>query len=256
MGFFDGVLSFAGDVCSAVKEGIHDACRAIGGAVSGAIDFASNALATALDATISTVKGGIEFINNINNAAKIIGEIAERIDLKEVGKDSPDELGAKAKQSDKKPEDFDSTEDYIKGIQVERLDGTHALENMSDEAKLGCRVVGIYLYAKGIDEKLGIDNSGLSNSELTGVALILPELVKLSNVLPPDDFIIYSKYLQSNGLSTNDFANYLHGTSQGITVDKKVQDAMVGAMKEINPYITENDINKKLFAISVNENKD
>lgn len=256
MGFWSGVCSAVSGACSAICSVISHACSAIGGALSSAISCASSALTGVLSPLVtqlSPVLGTITQVTGI--ACSIVSAIAETLNLKEVDKDEPAELAMKAEQADVKPEDFDSTEAYIKAIQSEVLSETNRqkLENMPEEELAAYKVTGTYLYTKAADEKLGIDNSGLANPELVGIASILPELVKLSSVLSPSDFVTYSKHLQTSGLSTKDFANYLHGTSNDIAVDKKVQDAMVGAMKEINPSITESDIDKKLFELNIED---
>ena len=48
------------------------------------------------------------------------------------------------------------------------------------------------------------------------------------------DFVVYCKQLQKDGLTMDDFSNYLHNQSS-VAVDKKVQNAIAAAMTEINP---------------------
>ena len=123
---------------------------------------------------------------------------------------------------------------------------------MDEEKRSAYRATGTYLYTKCINEKLGFDTTGLKNPELIGItADILADLARLNKILSPSDFIVYSKHLQSAGLSMDDFSNYLHNSSEDVKVDKKVQDAIAGAMTEIDPSVTESDIDRKLTELSI-----
>ena len=117
MSFLSSVGSFISSglsaIGSAICRGVSSLCTAIagtslGGAIGGAV--------SKIVAAIGVAFPPLEVINAIIIVAFIVSEIAERLGIKEKEKDEPDELAMKAEKSDKKPEDFDSTEAYIKHL--------------------------------------------------------------------------------------------------------------------------------------------
>ncbi len=263
MGFWSSVSSFVSGVGSAISSGlsavgsaicrgVSSLCTAIAGtSLGGAI----GGVVSKLVATIGVAFPPLEIINAIIIVADIVSKIAQALGLKEKDKDEPDELAMKAEKSDQKPEDFDSTEAYIKHLQEDIQlsdEEKEELNNMDEEKRSAYRATGAYLYTKGINEKLGFDTTGLKNPELIGITVdILTDLAKLNKILSPTDFVVYSKHLQAAGLSMDDFSNYLHNTASDISMDKKVQNALVGAMTEIEPGISEDDIDQKLSELNI-----
>ena len=256
MGFFSSICSAISSGLSAVGNaicrGVGTLCTAIAGTVAGS---AIGRVVSGFVTTIGIAFPPVEIVNAIIVVASIVGKIAEAIGIKETGKDESDELALKAEKSDKKPEDFDSTEEYIRHLQEEiRLSDSEKeeLENMDEEKRSVYRATGTYLYTKCINEKLGFDVTGFRNPELIGInADILTDLAKLNKVLSPEEFVIYVRYLHTAGISVADFSAYLHNTTNDIIMDKKVQNAIVGAMTEINPDISETDIDLKLCELNI-----
>ena len=256
MGWLGSAISSIGSALSsvghAICRGVSSLCTAIAGtSLGGAI----GGVVSKLVATIGVAFPPLEIINAIIIVADIVSKIAQALGLKEKDKDEPDELAMKAEKSDKKPEDFDSTEAYIKHLQEEielSDEEKDKLKNMDEEKRSAYRATGTYLYTKCINEKLGFDTTGLKKPELIGItADILADLARLNKILSPSDFVVYTKHLQSASLSMDDFSNYLHNTAQDVSVDKKVQDAIVGAMTEIDPSVSETDIDRKLTELNI-----
>lgn len=246
--------SFISGVGSAICSGVGSLCSAIagtslGGALTGAV--------SKLVGVIGVAFPPLEIINAIIVVATIVAKIAEALGVKEKDKDEPDELAMKAEKADKKPEDFDSTEEYIKYLQDEVQltdEEKEKLKNMDDEKRAAYRATGTYLYTKGINEKLGFDQTGMKNPELVGItAEILTDLAKLEKILAPSDVVVYAKHLHSAGLSMNDFSNYLHNSSESVSIDKKVQNSLVEGMKEIDPNISDDDIDQKLIDLTIED---
>ena len=259
MGFWSFVGSCISGVCSAVCSvgraicsGVSSLCAAIagsslGGLIGGAVTKLINVLSVAFPP--------LQIINTIILVASIVSKIAEALGLKEEDKDEADELAMKAEKSDRKPEDFDSTEAYIKHLQEEiKLsdEDKEKLENMDDEKRAAYRATGTYFYTKLINEKLGFDAAGLKNPELIGVTEdILADLARLNKILAPSEFVVYCKHLRSAGLTLDDFSNYLHNASKDVMIDKKVQNAVAGAMTEIDPTVSESDIERRLTELNI-----
>lgn len=134
-----GWLSSAiGSVCSAVCSAVSSVCSSIGGAIMGGI----GSLAPVISPWLSI-------------AVAVISVLAE-IFTEKPKEEKPEELGMKAEQADKKPEDFDSINDYIEYLRQEIKVDAAKLENLSEEERMKYQAVGLGLYVKNIEEKQGM----------------------------------------------------------------------------------------------------
>lgn len=134
MGFWSCISSACSAVCSAVSS----VCSSIGGAIMGGI----GSLAPAISPWIAV-------------AVKVISFLAELFTEKPK-EEKAEELGMKAEQADKKPEDFDSINDYIEYLRQEIKVDDAKLENLSEEERMKYQAVGLGLYVKNIEEKQGM----------------------------------------------------------------------------------------------------
>lgn len=248
MGLFSGLANFVSSAVSVASS----ICTGIGGILTKAAPVVSKFITQ-----IPVALPGIQVIKAIAVVADIVCNIAQAIGLKKQGENEPDELAVKAEKDDMRPDDFESTEAYIKhlqeDIQLTKEDRVR-MNRMSPEERAAYQATGTYLYAKACSEKMGLDTEGLKNPELVGLTVqVLADLAKIQSVLSPQEFVVYSKYLQANGLGTKEFSDYLHNRSTDLATDDKVCKAIVEAMKEINPNITEEQIDQKLYAMNIEE---
>lgn len=251
MGFFSSIVSGISSVCSAVCSCVSSLCSRIGSSVFG----------TAVSSFVSTLGipslSPLDIIKTIIIVADVVCKIAEALGLKKENEDEPDELAMKAEKDDTKPEDYDSVEAYIKHLQEDiklTKEDREKLDEMSDDERSAYRATGTYLYTKAVNENLGFDNSGLKNPGLAGLtAEILVDLAKIQNIIQPSDFAVYSKNLQAEGMDMKQFSNYLHNRSENLTADEKVQKALAESMAELNPEITDDEINQKLYALNIED---
>ena len=72
-------------------------------------------------------------------------------------------------------------------------------------------------------------------------------------MLEPSEFVVYTRHLQSAGLSIRDFSRYLHNASQDAGIDEKVRQALAEAMREMNPNISDADVERKLNKMRVKD---
>lgn len=135
MGWFSSAI---GSVCSAVCSAVSSVCSSIGGAIMGGI----GSLAPVISPWLSV-------------AVAVISVLAE-IFTEKPKEEKPEELGMKAEQADKKPEDFDSINDYIEYLRQEIKVDDAKLENLSEEERMKYQAVGLGLYVKNIEEKQGM----------------------------------------------------------------------------------------------------
>ena len=150
MGFFSAISSACSALCSAVSS----VCSSIGGAIMGGI----GSLAPVISPWLSI-------------AVTVISVLAE-IFTEKPKEEKPEELGMKAEQADKKPEDFDSINDYIEYLRQEIKVDAAKLENLSEEERMKYQTVGLGLYVKNIEEKQGmkLDQAFLK---------VVPEMINL-----------------------------------------------------------------------------
>ena len=134
MGFFSAISSACSALCSAVSS----VCSSIGGAIMGGV----GSLAPVISPWLSI-------------AVTVISVLAE-IFTEKPKEEKPEELGMKAEQADKKPEDFDSINDYIEYLRQEIKVDAAKLENLSEEERMKYQTVGLGLYVKNIEEKQGM----------------------------------------------------------------------------------------------------
>lgn len=133
-----GLFSAIGSVCSAVCSAVSSVCSSIGGAIMGGI----GSLAPVISPWLSI-------------AVAVISVLAE-IFTEKPKEEKPEELGMKAEQADKKPEDFDSINEYIEYLRQEIKVDAAKLENLSEEERMKYQAVGLGLYVKNIEEKQGM----------------------------------------------------------------------------------------------------
>ena len=128
------IASFCSAVCSAVSS----VCSSIGGAIMGGV----GSLAPVISPWLSI-------------AVAVISVLAE-IFTEKPKEEKPEELGMKAEIADKKPEDFDSINEYIEYLRQEIKVDAAELEKLSDEERMKYQAVGLGLYVKNIEEKQGM----------------------------------------------------------------------------------------------------
>lgn len=188
MGFFSGLGSALGAVCSAVGS----FCSSVGGAIMRGVASLAPVLAP-----------------HINLLCLIVSVLAE-IFTEKPKEEKPEEIGMKAEKADKKPEDFDSINDYLeylrKEVQVEPGD----LEKLSEEDKMKYQLVGLGLYVKDIEER----------QELK---------------LDPDFLKVVPK-LKEQGYEAADIANLMQSMKKnGVTDMKQYVDFMKGDLQPGSP---------------------
>ncbi len=212
MGFWGSVGSFIGGAVSAI---------------GGAISSIGGALASAAS-TFLKVAG--EFLGPV---AQIISAISNMLGIKKEEEDL-EEIGAKAMQSDKKPEDFDNYTDYINHLRNDIQLDKAKFEKAGDAEKLARTAVGATVLAKGIEDKKGFEipnetwvamaKLGLENKEKEVDALL-------------DTF--------KNG-KLEDFARYVDGKLDAKT-EGEVGDKLVQMYQKLEPSASIEDIEKKVM---------
>lgn len=230
---FCGALSAVG---SAFCSGISGICSAIGGALfsgaGGVASIVAGIVGTAIDMTgISTIFRAV---------GAIVGRIAEFLGLKEP-EEKPEELGMKAEEADKKPEDFDSTEAYIAYLREEVELDRMKIKGLSDTERVKYAAVGTGLYIKGIEEKYGIQAPGefwRTVAELN---------------LKGDEVRAYIEAFKEKGVeSMKDMSDYIKGKPlESNTEPGDVSSAILDGLKQIYPEMTDQELMEKFTALTM-----
>ncbi|MGL4790161.1 MAG: hypothetical protein ACRCW1_02025 [Anaerotignaceae bacterium] len=218
------MFDFIGAAVSAVGSAIGGACSAIGGAIGSTI--------IGLDKIISVVEMKTE--NIIETVCKIVVAIGEALGLIDKT-EKVEELGAKATQVDtKKPEDFETSEEYIKYLREEVELDKDRLDKMSKEEKHACQLAGTAIIVKGVEEKTG---TKMSPEFLVDIAKIDLNHRELSS---------YIDAFKANGV--NDMkvmTDYLSGKCEVNKVDTAAKAVVEGIMS-LNPDMSKKEVDDKL----------
>ena len=253
MGWFSSACSFVGSVISgiggAISSGISTLCSAIGGTViGGLLTKAVTGFASSLGIVGAAL--GLAPLQAVIAAVVVISKIAEALGLKKEKEDEPDELAMKAEKAEKKPENFDTTEQYINYLHKEiKLDveQQEKLKKMSPEERAAYQLSGSYLYLKASAEKLGLDNTTLKNSE--DIKGFDPQFILDANKLglSGKEIVSYIKNMQEQGIdNTKCMSDYLHNKSESFETANKVLDAIINTIKENNPSISEDELDQRI----------
>ncbi len=144
--------------------------------VSSAISVVSSVVSTVGKALVTGATKLLEIagkhLDTIANVIETIGKILDII----AHDDNIDELGAKAMQSEKKPEDFDKISEYIDHLKNEIELDMDKFDNAKMEDKLARKAIGATIVSKGIEEKKDtsipmefwkeVAKQGMSNKEI------------------------------------------------------------------------------------------
>ena len=217
MGFWSDLGSAIGSICSAIGS----VCSAIGGAIASKI----GALATTIAPFLGPVAQAVVAI------AQIIG-----IFIKD---DNVEDLGEAMRKADKKPEDFDSINDYITYLRAEIKSGNITLDTNKTEMQKGIdTAIGTGLGIKAIDEKYQLQTSG----EFWIFGAKKAEEGKLD----ANEINAMLKTASEKNLSPEDMKNYVEDKELSSEVEKsEVSTALKESLQEANPSLSKEEITEK-----------
>ena len=213
---------------------VSDIVSGVGSFISGAGSLISSAIGSLVG--LASIAGNIlnvvsPYLGIVTNIISVIGNILG------VKKDDEnlEDIGAKAMKSDKKPENFDSYNDYIKHLRENIKLDKEEMENASKELKLARTAVGATIVSKGIEEK-----KGMEISVDTWVAMAKAGLDGKIDVVN----LILDTFKDKN--EQKDFANYVDGKA-GFKEEKIVTDKLTDIYKSLEPNASDIDIEKKVM---------
>ena len=198
---------------------------------------AISAVATTIGAGLSTM--ATTLLKVAGPALEAVGKIAFDVGVQLlVNSMSPRELGARAQLSDKKPEDFDSINDYINHLKNDIELDKAKFENMNDTEKLASDAIGLGIIMKGIEEKKGFEIP----------MNVWVDLAKLDIQNPKEVNAILDTF--KSGLDM--FVGYVENR---LDENKEIEvgNKLVDMYQKLDPNISKNEIEQKVISMEINK---
>lgn len=229
MGFLGAVGAVVGAIGSAVGAMLSGA-SAVCGALGGVVGALGSTFCTSLAAGITALGVG-DVIAVIMAVAKVVSWIAEKLGFT-TEDEQPEDLGMKAEQADKKPEDFDSIEEYIKYLRKEVEIDKEKMEKLSPEEKAKYAAVGSAILVQGIEEKYKMQ---------------LPAefwcTVADKNMDKEQIKCLLDTFKEKGMTDMKDLDDYLNNRKiESGTPRSEISDTIIEAIKKQNPGISQEDI--------------
>lgn len=213
MGFWSSVGSFISGCCSAISS----ACSAIGGAIAGVVGTLAASIAPFLAVALPIVSA----------IANLLG-----IGQKDI---EPEQYGEAMSLADKKPEDFDSINEYIDYLSAEIKDGNIDFSQpKTEEQKAAYKAMGCSLMVKGIDEKYNLE----TDAEFWGS---MGEKFNEGKINENEVKGILESCSKS-GVSPANVASYVKLEKLDDDVNKsEISNSIITGIKEANPTMSDED---------------
>lgn len=211
MGFWSGVCSFVSSCCSVVASAVSSIGKAL---VGGATKL--------LEITGKSFDLVCEVIKKIGIA---LGVIEEDEDI--------EELGAKAMEADKKPEDFEYVSDYIQYLRDEVQLDREKFEKADEKTKAARKAVGATIVVKRIEEKKD------TNIPIEFLVEAARHKMKSEEIYKVIDMFKEEKM-------ENNFGDYLKGNLD-YKSETKTGNMLVKMYKELEPNLSIEEIEEKIM---------
>lgn len=215
MGFWSGLCSAVSSACSAISSAVSS----IGSSIA--------------SAATSIASLGISLAAKVSDAIKSVG-----ISLGIISpEDTMEELGERAMLSDKKPEDFDSINDYIDHLRNNVVFDKEKFDSLDEKDLLARSSIGASITLKGINEKL---DATVTPSFMAKVA---------SQELETDEIIGTIKAYKEKELKLDNYELYLNDE---LSLDEttKHSNALVDTYQKLEPELSIEQIESKVMGLS------
>jgi hypothetical protein len=219
MGFWSGLGSLISSAVSVVASAIGS----IGGALA---SMATNVL-----------KVAAPWLSTVIQIIQVVGQLVGVLNPK----DDPEELGAKAMEADKKPEDFDSNAEYIDYLRNDIELDREKFENATDVEKTARQAVGASIVIKGIEEKKGFEipvTTWVAMAKL-GLGDKAEEIDKILDTFKDGKL--------------EDFVDYTEGKLE-VKKELEVGDSLVEMYQELEPSMSIEEIEDKVMNMDLKNN--
>jgi hypothetical protein len=220
MGFFSGIGSFLSG-CIEVISSVSDKIGAF--------------LSTA---STSLLKVAIPYLGTLSTIVQVISTLLNILKPE----DKIDELGDRAINSDKKLEDFDTTQEYINYLKNDVEFDKDEFDKLSQEAKTVRTAIGTSIVMKAINEKKGFEIS--TDTWVTLSKLAEKGIIKETK---PEEFNTILNTFKDKQTDLND---YVKGELDP-TRELEVGDKLVELYQELEPNLSKDEIEKKVIQMEI-----
>jgi len=217
---------------------------AIGSFIDSAIDKVTSAVSS-IGKTLAQNASKILSVAGpyVQKVGMIVNFVAKMWDVLQHG-DNTEELGAKAMQADKKPEDFDTKSEYINYLREKIELDKEKFENASEPEKFARAAVGTKIVIDAVKEKKGFE---ISIDTL--FALVKLGYDRLEGKEKELDAIL-KEFKEDKGKDLKDYVDSKLDTKKELEVGDKLTEIY----KELNPEATDKEIEEKVINMQVGNN--
>ena len=214
---------------------------AIGSFVSGAVSAISSAIGSIGSALASSaghfLKVASPWLGAVMQVIQVVSTLLGILN----SEDDIEELGAKAMEADKKPENFDSNAEYIDYLRNDIELDREKFENATDVEKTARQAVGASIVIKGIEEKKGFDipvTTWVAMAKL-GLGEKAEEIDKILETFKDGKL--------------EDFVDYTEGKLEA-KKEVEVGDSLVEMYQELEPSMSIEEIEDKVMNMDLKNN--
>jgi len=209
---------------------------AVSSFVSGAVSVVSRAVKAVGSVVVEGAKKFLEFeMDKLKTIVTILETIAKALGIIKPEEDT-EELGDKAMKAEKKPEDFDSINEYIEYLRNEIKSSKEELEALPKEQRLARSAIGSALLSKAISEKKDINIPVEFWNEAVGMGLDAKQID------------VFLKKFQDAGVAPSDFLKYLK-RELNEEKENKMDSILEQTYRELEPEISDKDLEAKLLQL-------
>ncbi|MDQ6962436.1 MAG: hypothetical protein Q9M28_07920 [Mariprofundaceae bacterium] len=212
----------------------------VGSCVSSAVSMVSSAVSS-IGSSLGTLANTVLKVAGpwIGPISQIVSAVAQLLGVFKK-EDDPEELGAKAMQSDKKPEDFGSSAEYIEHLRNEVTLDKEKFEEAGKVERAARLAIGTGIAMRGINENKGFDvpvETWLAMAKL-GLEGKAQEVDRLLEAFKDGKL--------------EDFAQYVDGKLD-IKTEKEVGDTLVEMYQALEPDVSIDEIEDKVMKMEVGD---
>lgn len=211
---------------------------AIGGLITTAISTVGPVIAKAATTLVTKLPTIIEVAKvTIGAISTVVSKVSEVLGIAPAD-EKVDELGAKAMQEGTRAKmDEESTQEYLDYLRNDVELDTEKFDKMSEKEKIECEALGTSMLSKSIEEKTGV--------ELPVDFLMTIPRMKL-DYKQVEKFI--DAFSENNIESMGEFTKYISNEMSDKEAEK-VGDVVEGALKELSPEMTDEDIQSEIVSM-------
>ena len=203
---------------------------------SKAVSVVSSAIKKVGEVVVEGAKKLLEFeIEKLKLIVTVIETIGKMLGIIKP-EENVEELGDKAMRADKRPEDFDSFNDYIEYLRNEISSSKEELEKLPLEERLARRAIGSAILSKAISERKSLEIPMEFWKEAVSRGLSAKEI---------DYFLTKFK---NDGIRPIDFVKYLK-RELDLKEEEKIEDSLIRAYKELEPSADIKEIEERVIRL-------